>query len=276
MTALAVLADIHGNRWALEAVLDELGRTPLDGILNLGDTLWGPLDPAGTADLLRQQPIRHVRGNTDREMLEASHRAPSPTDLYSLAALSPARRLWLAAHDPVIRLDDILACHGTPASDSLPLLEEIAPGTIRRRTAREVETTLGRLDPSIRLILCGHTHLPGAVQVPNGPLVVNPGSIGLPAYSHNVPFPHCVENGTPHAQYAVIHRGRGGWRVEQRRVAYDWEAAAACAAEVGRADWDYHLRTGRVAASSPPALTESPASPRTRKSCRYWHRTPGR
>jgi len=49
-TPLAVVADIHGNRWALEAVLQDINRRSIQQIVNLGDHLTGPLDPAGTAN----------------------------------------------------------------------------------------------------------------------------------------------------------------------------------------------------------------------------------
>lgn len=50
--ALAILADVHANRWALDAVLDDIDRRGVDRLVNLGDSLYGPLDPAGTADRL--------------------------------------------------------------------------------------------------------------------------------------------------------------------------------------------------------------------------------
>jgi predicted phosphodiesterase len=40
---LAVLADIHGNLPALDAVLDDLERRRVDGVVNLGDCASGPL-----------------------------------------------------------------------------------------------------------------------------------------------------------------------------------------------------------------------------------------
>src|SRR5688572_17514630 len=108
MTSLAVLSDIHGNCWALEAVLEDLARTPVDAILNLGDTLWGVLHPAGTTDLLMPLAIRHVRGNTDREMLAELPDSPSLTDAYSNAALTDTRREWLATtHEPPFVLGEV-------------------------------------------------------------------------------------------------------------------------------------------------------------------------
>src|SRR6478672_7318731 len=157
MTTIAVLADIHGNRWALEAVLEDLARVPDAMVLNLGDSLWGPLDPSGTADLLMAQRMRHVRGNTDREMLD-SRETPSLTDAHSLAALTPARHLWLAAHEPPFIMDDVLACHGTPKADDKSLLEAIGPYSVfpHPRRGGEVAAKLKRVPPTVTLVLCGH------------------------------------------------------------------------------------------------------------------------
>jgi predicted phosphodiesterase len=244
MTSLAVLSDIHGNRWALEAVLLDLAKTPTDAIINLGDTLWGALDPAGTADLLMALSIRNVCGNTDREMLEGA--GTSAADVHSRAALTGPRRAWLAAHEPLLEFDGIVACHGTPGSDSTSLLEEITAAGVHRRGPAAVAAALGALSPSVSLVLCGHTHLSGIVQVSSRLLVVNPGSIGLPAYRHDTPWPHCMESGSPHARYAVVQDLNRGWRVEHRAILYDWEAAAKRAHDVGRPDWAYQLRTGHV------------------------------
>ncbi len=41
-------------------------------------------------------------------------------------------------------------------------------------------------------------------------LVVNPGSIGMPAYTDDTPVPHAIETGAPHARYAVVTCGPGG------------------------------------------------------------------
>jgi predicted phosphodiesterase len=245
MTTFAVLSDIHGNRWALEAVLEDLARVADRSLINLGDTLWGALDPAGTADMLMPLPFRHVRGNTDRAMLDRTF-PPSMTDAHSSAALTEPRRAWLAAHEPPFVLDGVLACHGTPAADDVSLLEEIADGAVHRRTGSAIGAVLGQVPSTVTLVLCGHTHLPGIVQVPEGPLVVNPGSVGLPAYSHDVPCAHRMESGAPHARYAIVRRERNSWSVELRAVAYDWEAASRCAVDAGRLDWAHQLLTGHV------------------------------
>ena len=96
------------------------------------------------------------------------------------------------------------------------------------------------------LILCGHTHIPRAVQLPDGRLVVNPGSVGLPAYEDTRPYPHAMETGTPHARYATVCDDGGRWSVSFHAVPYDWEEAARKAESQDRPDWARALRTGRA------------------------------
>ena len=77
-------------------------------------------------------------------------------------------------------------------------------------------------------------------------MIINPGSVGLPSYSDDQPYPHVMETGTPQARYAVLTRNAAGWEVEQVSVAYDHEQAAAVAERNGRSDWAAWLKTGRA------------------------------
>ena len=76
--------------------------------------------------------------------------------------------------------------------------------------------------------------------------VVNPGSVGLPAYCYDSPRSHAMEAGSPHARYAIVDLDDARCRVEQIAVPYDWETAARTAATNGRHDWATWLRTGRA------------------------------
>jgi len=82
------------------------------------------------------------------------------------------------------------------------------------------------------------------MRLSDGRLVVNPGSVGLQAYDDDHPHPHIVENGLPHASYAMLTRRPAGWQVELRRVPYDHDDAARRADEGGRPEWARALRTG--------------------------------
>ena len=77
-------------------------------------------------------------------------------------------------------------------------------------------------------------------------LIVNPGSVGLPAYAGDHPNPHAIENGAPHARYAMLEKTRQGWQVDLRAVPYDHLAQAAVASRQGRDDWAHALATGSI------------------------------
>ena len=96
------------------------------------------------------------------------------------------------------------------------------------------------------LLLCGHNHLQRSMRLPAGGLVVNPGSVGWPAYQDDEPYPHVMEAGSPHARYALVDDASGTWEVEMRSVVYDWEAAARIAEGNARPDVARALRTGRT------------------------------
>jgi hypothetical protein len=84
------------------------------------------------------------------------------------------------------------------------------------------------------------------VQLDDGRLIVNPGSVGLQAYSSSHPTSHVAETGSPHARYAIVEKRASGWLAELIAVPYDWHRAARDAEANGRMDWGQALRTGRV------------------------------
>ena len=60
------------------------------------------------------------------------------------------------------------------------------------------------------VVLFGHDHLPALLSLPDGRLLVNPGSVGLPAYRDDLPFPHAMEAGSAHARYSIVTRLQTG------------------------------------------------------------------
>ena len=42
------------------------------------------------------------------------------------------------------------------------------------------------------------------IQLPDGPLILNPGSVGCPSYDDPGADPHVSESGSPYARYAVL------------------------------------------------------------------------
>ena len=266
---IAIVSDIHGNLPALEAVWAEIVRAAPSLVVNLGDIASGPLWPRETVQWLRAREAaepgrwRTIAGNHERQALADDIARMGASDAYAARALGGDERAWLAAL-PATHwlLDDVLLCHGTPASDLAYFMETVIPGfgvdgqrgvrpaSQDELAARAAEMPAGdiRSALSATLILCGHTHVARAMAVPGGPRVVNPGSVGLQAYDDLHPHPHWIENGSPDARWALVERARHGhWHVQLRSTPYDWRAAAARAQANGRGDWADALATGFVA-----------------------------
>ncbi|MBN2416789.1 metallophosphoesterase family protein [bacterium] len=241
METVAVISDIHGNRWALEAVLADIDRQGITSILNLGDVFYGPLDPAGTAGLLLQRDIPTVRGNEDRDLLSGEPDL-SPTAAYTKSRLRDEHLGWLASLPLQLRIGPILMFHGSPSSDTDYFLWRVTEEGASPRLPEPVRDWSG--DDSASLILCGHDHVPRHLTLRDGTAVVDPGSVGLPAYRDDAPFPHVMQAGTPHARYTIVRKSGSGWEISPRAVLYDQEAAAAAAERNGRRDWAGWIRTG--------------------------------
>lgn len=246
--AFALIADIHGNRWALEAVLEDLDRRGIRNVANLGDSLYGPLDPAGTADLIMVQPFTSIRGNQDRLLLQSSPSGETaPSWSFARSQLNPCHVDWLGSLPPTAVVVDgmCFCCHGTPERDNAYLLERVGcDGRVRPVGRCTLDSVLQ--DFPFDVIACGHSHIPRLVTMPDGRRVLNPGSVGLPAYRDEEPFPHVMAAGTPHARYAILNRLDDGWAIEFVTVAYDWMTAARIAAANHRPDWADWLATGQA------------------------------
>lgn len=243
---IAVLADAHGNLLALEAVLADLRAQAPDLVVNLGDLATGPFDPAGSADVQISLGCPTLAGNHERNLLESDDASSSVA--FARPLLSAAHMAWIRALPATLCLaeGEVFACHGSPAGGDIDyLLEDVQSGRAVLAPGDAIRLRLAGIGAA-RLVLCGHTHVPRMVQV-GDVTVVNPGSIGMPAYTDDNPVPHAIETGAPHARYAVITRGLGGvWSADLRAVAYDWDRAAQQARMNGKLSVARWTATGRV------------------------------
>ncbi len=226
MTQIAVLSDIHGNSVALETVLADLEEHGgVDSMIVLGDlVVFGP-DPVGVLSLLQKQnPIIHIRGNTDRYLIEKQYPGnPNGQDWQSqvLASfpwtaeqLGPAGLQFLAQlpSQQLLHLSQdhtILAVHGSSRSDE----DNIRPGTPEKELAGmlNLAPTSPKTKVDYQLLLCAHTHVP-VDRTLYGRRIVNTGSVGLPF------------DGNQNASYIIIHlQPRGNFTIEFRRIAYNVE-----------------------------------------------------
>jgi predicted phosphodiesterase len=242
---VAIIADVHGNCWALDVILADIQRRGIRQIINLGDSVYGPLDPGGAAERLMRAAIPSIAGNQDRIIS-----APSETTRASagyqfvLSHLTAEQLDWLRTQLPTAVIHDIFCCHGTPQSDETYLLEEVTPHGVLLRSTDAIAATLREI--SQQVIVCAHSHVPRIVWLPTGQVVINPGSVGLPAYDEALPYPHVMQAGSPHARYAILRSTPHGLSIEQIALPYSWDSAARAAQEHGRPDWGLWIDSGRA------------------------------
>jgi predicted phosphodiesterase len=240
----AAVADIHGNAKALEAVLADIAALGIREIVNLGDHVSGPLEAARTADLLMESDVLSIRGDQDRRLVEFKPHGSAAAARADFRQLEGHHLQWLASlPETQLYRDDVFLCHGSPLNDASYWLDRVAEdGSIRMSTLAEIEAEAEA--PGCSLILCGHTHIPRAVRLSDGRLIVNPGSVGCPGYDGTRPVCHVVQTGTPSACYALLERSRLGWSVTLRQIPYEHEPMAALAAQNGFLGWARALETG--------------------------------
>jgi putative phosphoesterase len=214
---LLLVADIHANWTALQAVQVDAGPEPIDACFFLGDLVDYGLEPSPCIDWVKRHATYAVRGNHDHgaaQYVAVSGRSgfkylTSVTRPVTQERLSLDDRRFLAAL-PVTRHVTIgdtryLLVHATPRDP----LDEYA--------IKDREFWSRRLQNVEANVICvAHTHHPYVLEVDNK-LVINPGSVGQP------------RDGDPRASYAVITDNT----VELKRIEYDVEATIHTIQESG-------------------------------------------
>jgi predicted phosphodiesterase len=241
----AVISDIHGNRLALEAVLEDIaGRPEIDATYCLGDLVgYGP-DPNGVIDLIREAGIPTLLGNYDdgvgRETGDCgcyyatpeAERLGAASYAFTAAAVTPEGKAFLRRlpGDLRIELGALRAhlVHGSPRKINEYLMSDRDERTFLRIARAETDGAL----------VFGHTHQQWH-RTYGGVLFVAAGSAGRP------------KDGDPRAMYTVLHAGGAPpseapgedagagpagsppLEVDAIRVAYDVEATARAMVAAG-------------------------------------------
>ena len=82
------------------------------------------------------------------------------------------------------------------------------------------------------MVLCGHSHQRHLIQLPDGPLILNPGSVGCPSYDDPGADPHVSESGSPYSGYAVLNIDGQNVSADMIALTYDWKTASARAEQM--------------------------------------------
>lgn len=228
---IGLIADIHGNLYALDAVLAELDRIAVERILCLGDVASPGPWPAEVIALLTEREIPCVLGNTDQWLLAETPASVSDTqymneiNAWAATRLSDAMFNWLRAMPMQRSLRvgaETLACwHGSPSSTT-ETVSSLTP-------ANALDAMLA--DGEADMVACGHTHVQMLRRTASATLI-NPGSVGLggtgPGTS-DLPRPQPVSG----AEFAVLETGTAGVSVCFHHIELDIAAILEAAGTTG-------------------------------------------
>ena len=216
---IAVIADVHANVPALEAVLEDVATLGVDRLVVNGDSVNRGPGNAEAMRLLQGVAQEGTLGNHDDLMRMWVEKDPSlprewfEDDFWASAGLA-ATELQEAGQIPVIRrlpltvsvevggAPSVLVAHGSP--------RHYREGYGRFLTDEAI-SEITQMHPA-DVLVGSHTHRP-LLRRWGHYLVLNTGAVGSPF------------NGDPRAQYLVLTLEEGRWQPQFRRVAYDREAA---------------------------------------------------
>ena len=210
MTRLAVLADIHGNLPALQAVINDMVQFDVDHVVVAGDSInCGPF----SREVMETSAARNwalIRGNNAYYALDyGTPREPKHWSAFTLPTFLRRQlgETWLnvlaCLPDTLsLRFQDassIRVFHGIPANPWVA----INPHTPRSEVAEWLA------DVTKGTVICAHSHIPMERHIDRWH-IFNPGSVGIPL------------DGDCRASYLILEGGHDGWElIQHRRLAYD-------------------------------------------------------
>lgn len=215
MTRLAVIADIHGNLPALEAVVAHMAQFQPDQVIVAGDVVNPGAFSRETFAYIQRQGWPVIRGN--HEMYALEHDTPRAHAVWQQkpyifsfldrlqAQLGPQVLAALATWPDSLSLrfpdgPSLLITHGSPRNHWDIILEDTPLEQIEPMFAGVMETT----------VVIAHTHEP--LDRIAGPWhIINPGSVGAPL------------DGIHMSSYAILEAQPDGWTVQHHRVPLDDE-----------------------------------------------------
>lgn len=224
---IALLADIHANRRALEACLDHARSQGADRLVFLGDYVgYGP-DPGEVLARIMAETERGavaVAGNHDQAVAETRESMTSDAEValaWTRGRLGAAAREFLTSLPMRFEDGPRLYVHASP--QTYPAWTYLNDGAAARRALEASRA---------QTVYCGHTHLPALHGITATGQLVSfqpvPGvPIPLPRHRRWLSVIGAVgqsRDGNPSAAYATLDTDRS--EITHWRVPYDVEATA--------------------------------------------------
>jgi diadenosine tetraphosphatase ApaH/serine/threonine PP2A family protein phosphatase len=222
---VAIVSDIHGNRHAFEAVLDDVRSTGARELWCLGDVVGYGADPDDCCALARRHAAVCLAGNHDLAVtgelpLDEFSRGAALAARWTQEVIADENLEWLRSLRPQGAEDGVGLYHASPRD---PVWEYVLSALL-------AELCLDAAPE--RVCLVGHSHVALSFQRPEGEpatgtarrggeaadlgageWLLNPGSVGQP------------RDGDARAAWLLLDTA--GWRAQWRRIEYDVAGAAA-------------------------------------------------
>lgn len=216
---VAVLADIHGNIAALDAVLADLAMQPHDETVIAGDLMLHGCFPAAVLARLRPLNFPTVQGNTDlyvargddNRAVDWTRKQIGTEGIAYLQSLPFDHRV--TPPGGVSPDDDLLIVHATPTDVRGVIITQPHPLRKRKEPTPEAEATALLGGARANLIVYGHIHHASAGSIGER-RVASIGSVGFPL------------DGDTRAAYALVMWDGNCWQIAHRRVQYNHKAVA--------------------------------------------------
>ena len=226
---IAILADIHGNLPAFEAILDHIAKQNIEQIIIAGDIVNGAPDSDKCWQLASSLGCPMVRGNHDRYVFD--YGTPDADPLWEgerfssvrwvVAQFSDAERQEMADLPMALRLPELpelLITHASSRSDQDSIKPYTPEKTIAKMFANTEEQTIVR----------GHNHLEHTYQWQDRQ-IITVGAAGYPLDGH------------PTARYSILERTNQQWHNSAQAIPYDVDAAIRRFRETGYLEATYPM-----------------------------------
>lgn len=231
---IALLTDLHANRRALEACLDQAHAAGAERHVFLGDYVgYGP-EPQDVVERVMAETAKGaiaIAGNHDHAVADVHESMTSDAEIamaWTRGQLDPAAREFLASLPMRFEDDTRLYVHASPQTYPPWIYVNDAAAAKRALEASRAQT-----------VYCGHTHIPALYGITaTGQLVafqpVPSVPIPLPRHRRWLSVVGAVgqaRDGDPSAAYAILDTVRS--EITHYRVPYDVEAAATAILKAG-------------------------------------------
>lgn len=212
---IAVIGDIHGNKYALESVLEHIEKNDVDFIVSTGDLVGYMPYPNEVINLIRKHKILVVQGNHDKVIAESKkislEEINNMTSLEIQKNASAAFTNWCISDENRKFLENLSSKLILECGDRKLIIVHGSPMRIDEYLY-ENEDNLTQLSEKISedIIICGHTHIPYFRNI-NGKYFINAGSVGKP------------KHGDKRGTYVIAEIDKDNVSCSIKKVEYDVE-----------------------------------------------------